>query len=127
MQAFVSGNAILGTEFPISLKGGLPTIIPGPLRLQCRQRDLETIRGVLSVLAVYRVIQIPGKIKLETITEPFNGQSSTLPDYEVKNCSSEIFNYKVDYTLKPIKLLTLGTAGPNHSVSMLGIFMDIIA
>jgi hypothetical protein len=125
VQAFVSGNAVLSSEFPISLKGGLPSIIPGPLRLLMRQRDLNTFRGVLSVLAVYRVIQIPGKLKLETITEPFKGQDRILPQYEVKNCSSEIFRRNI--LLKPIKLLRLGTAGPNHPVSMLGITLDIKA
>ncbi|USV40785.1 putative RNA-dependent RNA polymerase [Leptosphaeria biglobosa mitovirus 3] len=125
IQAFVSGNPVFCTEFPISLKGGLPSIIPGPLRLLMRQRDLNTFRGVLSVLAVYRVIQIPGKLKLETITEPFKGQDRILPQYEVKNCSSEIFRRNI--LLKPIKLLRLGTAGPNHPVSMLGISLDIKA
>jgi hypothetical protein len=126
VQAFVSGNPVLKTEFPISLKGGLPSIIPGPLRLSMRQRDLNVFRGVLSVLAVYRVIQIPGKLKLETITEPFKGQDRILPQYEVKNCSSEIFQRR-NILLKPIKLLRLGTAGPNHPVSMLGISLDIKA
>jgi hypothetical protein len=126
VQAFVSGNPVLITEFPISLKGGLPSIIPGPLRLLMRQRDLNTFRGVLSVLAVYRVIQIPGKLKLETITEPFKGQDRILPQYEVRSCSSEIFR-KRNILLKPIKLLRLGTAGPNHPVSMLGISLDIKA
>jgi hypothetical protein len=124
VQAFVSGNPVLSTDFPISLKGGLPSIIPGPLRLLMRQRDQDTLRGVLSVLAVYRVIQIPGKLKLETITESFKGQCSTLPKHEVRRCSSEIF--KRIY-LQPIKLLRLGTAGPNHPISMLGISLDIRA
>lgn len=129
VQSFVSGNPVFSTEFPISLKGGLPSIIPGPLRLLMRQRDLDTFRGVLSVLAVYRVIQIPGKLKLGSIYEPFKGHSTTLPQYEVNKCSSEIFKFrsKPEYTLKPIKLLRLGTAGPNHSVSMLGIPLDILA
>jgi hypothetical protein len=124
VQAFVSGNPVLSTDFPISLKGGLPSIIPGPLRLLMRQKDQNTLRGVLSVLAVYRVIQIPGKLKLETITESFKGQCSTLPKHEVRRCSSEIF--KRIY-LQPIKLLRLGTAGPNHPISMLGLSLDIRA
>ena len=115
----------MSTDFPISLKGGLPSIIPGPLRLLMRQRDLNTFRGVLSLLAVYRVIQIPGKLKLETITEPFKGQDRILPKYEVRSCSSEIFRKNI--LLHPIKLLRLGTAGPNHPVSMLGISLDIKA
>jgi hypothetical protein len=126
VQSYVSGKPLLFTEFPISLKGGLPSIIPGPLRLLMRQRDLNTFRGVLSVLAVYRIIQIPGKLKLETITEPFKGQDRILPQYEVRSCSSEIFP-KRNILLKPIKLLRLGTAGPNHPVSMLGISLDIKA
>lgn len=127
MHAYISGRPEFKSNFPISLKGGLPKIIPGSLRLLMRGKDLSVIRGVLSVLAVYRVISIPGKTTVETIIGSFEGQSSTLPSYEVICNCRELFNRKKDSILKPIRLLNLGTAGPNHSVSMLGIPMDILA
>jgi len=121
IQAFVSGNPILVTDLhPISLKGGLPKIIPGSLRSQMRMGDLEITRAVLSVFAVYRIIKIPGKLKLSTILDPFKGQSQTLPEYELRVASGELFGFN-KLRLQPIDYKLLGTAGPNSSVSMLGI------
>jgi len=126
VQAFISGNPVFISELPISIKGGLPTVIPGSLRSLLRSLDLNTCRAVLSVLAVYRIIKIPGKLKLSTITDPFKGQSTTLPQYEVWSGSGELFGFN-KLRLQPISLSFLGTAGPNHSVSMLGIWKDIWA
>jgi len=127
VQAYISGNVVLSTDKPISLKGGLPAIIPGTLRTLMRSRDLECFRGVLSVLAVYRVISIPGKAKIESILGPFEGQCPTLPSHEIRIGTTEIFSRKRDYTLKPVSLLFLGTAGPNHSPSIFGIWKDLKA
>jgi len=110
----------LKTNLPISLAAGLPTIIPGELRTSIRRHNLLDCRGVLSVLAVYRVINIPGKVKLSTITDPFKGLSDTLQDYEIRVASGELFGFN-KLRLQPIKLLLLGTAGPNHPRSMLGV------
>lgn len=44
----------------------------------------------------------------------------TLPKFEVRLAFRQLLPY-FKVTLKPIKLLHLGAAGPNHSVSMLGI------
>jgi len=126
VQAFVSGNPVLVTELPITIKGGLPGIIPGSIRSLVRDGDLSSTRAVLSVFAVYRIIKIPGKLKLSTITDPFKGQSMTLPKFEVRLAFRQLLPY-FKVTLKPIKLLHLGAAGPNHSVSMLGIWKDIWA
>lgn len=84
VQAYVSGNPIFVTNIPISLKGGLPSIIPGSIRSLLRYGELNIIRGVLSVFSVYRVIKIPGKIHLSSITDPFKGWSKTLDDHEVR-------------------------------------------
>lgn len=119
MQHFVSGNPVfVTTEMPISITKGVPTIIPGSLRLLIYQRDLRIIRGVLSLLSVYRVMKIPTKLKLETITSPFTGLSPQLPLYELSIVKQ--FLPPMD-GLKPIKLELLRTAGPNCKVSMLGI------
>jgi hypothetical protein len=70
---------------PIGLAGGLPTIIPGALRTLLRSKDPSTIGGVLSTLAVCRIMKMPCKLKLESITDPFKGVSDTLPKFEVIN------------------------------------------
>lgn len=122
MQAYISGNPILVTsQVPISLRAGLPTIIPGPLRSLIRSGDLITCRAILSVFAVYRVIKIPGTMKLETITDTFKGQEASGNIFEIKSSLRELIQPFGEFKLKPIKLILLGAAGPNHPVSMLGI------
>lgn len=79
-QHFLAGNPKYVTDvLPITIVDGLPGLIPGPLRLRMKAKDSVVIRGVLTVLQVYRVLTIPGKLKLETITDPFKGKSSSLP------------------------------------------------
>jgi len=127
VQHFVSGHPVFVTDvMPIGLAGGLPTIIPGTLRTLLRSRDPDTIRGVLSTLAVFRIMKMPCKLKLESITDPFTGLSDTLPKYEVINglaaLGLEIPRGRSKHLLtlsNPI--IYLLSAGPNHSISMMGI------
>lgn len=111
---------------PIGLAGGLPTLLPGTLRTLIRSRDLATIRGVLSTLAVFRIMKMPCKLKLETITDPFKGECDTLPAYEIIK-GLEALGISVPKGRDKLQLaltnpfIYLSTAGPNHPVSMLGI------
>lgn len=121
-QFYVSGNPKFVThELPIALQGGLPSIIPGALRSLIRKGDQKVIRGVLSMLQIYRVLVIPGKLKLETITDQFRGRSDPLPKFELREALAQLKPTIERRSFKPITLLTLGSAGPNHSTSMLGI------
>lgn len=117
LTAYISGNPVFTSEkLPVSIVGGLPRIIPGPLRTLIRSKDSITFRGVLSMFAVYRIIKIPGKAKLETITDSFTGLSESLPFYEIKGAMMELWSKSLD--LHPIKLLLLSTASPNSQISM---------
>lgn len=49
---------------------GLPRIIPKSMRKAIRSGDIWTVRVWLSYFGLYRVIEIPGKLKLQTITQP---------------------------------------------------------
>jgi len=112
---------------PIGLAGGLPLIIPGSLRLLLRAKDHKTIRGVLSTLAVYRIMKMPCVLKLETITDPFKGQCLTLPKHEIIDGLEALGISVPKYGQRPYHLtlsnplIYLLSAGPNDSVSMLGI------
>lgn len=50
--------------------GGIPRIIPKTMRAAIRSKDIWTVRVWLSLFGLYRVIDIPGKLKLHTITSP---------------------------------------------------------
>jgi hypothetical protein len=50
--------------------GGIPRVIPKTMRGAIRSKDIWTVRVWLSFFALYRVIEVPGKLKLHTITSP---------------------------------------------------------
>lgn len=76
----VSGNPEECSTTPrVATRRGLFLIIPGKLRLLIEKKDPSTITLVLSILTVYRIINVPGILKINTITDPFTGVSKTLP------------------------------------------------
>jgi len=50
--------------------GGIPRVIPKTMRTAVRSKDIWTVRIWLSLFGLYRVIDVPGKLKLHTITKP---------------------------------------------------------
>jgi hypothetical protein len=57
---------------------GLPSIIGTRDRRSLYVRDLKIIRLYLTFFSLYRIILIPGKLKLSTITDPFSGNRLAL-------------------------------------------------
>lgn len=51
-------------------KGGIPSLIPVYHRVAIRRGDISVLRFWLSLLGVYRLIEVKGKLSLETITAP---------------------------------------------------------
>lgn len=128
LQHYVGGDIVLASDkFVIGIVGGIPSIIPGTLRTLIRSGDQKTIRGVLSLLSVYRVLKIPGKLKIDYITGPFTGLSDTLPTNEIIKAINNLLpissRTKKKLHLKRINYLV--SAGPNHSISVLGIWKDL--
>jgi len=52
---------------------GLPAIIGTRDRRSLRSGNLRVMRMYTTLFSLYRVISIPGKLKLNTITDPFIG------------------------------------------------------
>jgi len=52
---------------------GLPRWLPVGVRSRIRSGDVSMIRYTLTLTNLFRVIEFTGKIKLETITDPFKG------------------------------------------------------
>jgi hypothetical protein len=59
-------------------KSGLPNVIGLKHRRAICSDAFGPIRLWLTLFSIYRVIKIPGKLKLETITASFTGNSSEL-------------------------------------------------
>lgn len=62
-------------------KAGLPRVIPALHRARLRGGDLWTVRLWQTLFGLYRVIEVPGKLKLKTITEPTSMQEWVLPEF----------------------------------------------
>lgn len=57
---------------------GLPAFIPLRERVELKRLTPSVVRWWLTILSVYRIISVPGKIKLETITAPYGGNKEFL-------------------------------------------------
>ena len=64
---------------------GIPRIIPPYHRELIRQGRPEIIRLYLTLFALYRIILIPAKVKLGSITDPFKGTNETIVDHWIPN------------------------------------------
>lgn len=53
---------------------GIPSILPVYLRSRLRSRNINDIRMILTIFNLYRVLPYPGRVKIETITDPFIGE-----------------------------------------------------
>jgi hypothetical protein len=69
-------------------KAGLPRMIPAIHRTRIRSGDQWTVRLWQSLLGLYRVIEIPGTLKLKTITE-----ESTMEEWVVPAFSQFVFGH----------------------------------
>lgn len=82
LQQSASGQRILATQelgAAVSrTRSGIPRIIPHLMRDQIRSGNIWTVRIWLTFLGLYRVIEIPGKLKLHTITAPATVQPEFL-------------------------------------------------
>jgi len=105
-------------------RDGLPKCIPHSIRTQVREGNAKIIQALLSLLTVYRVIPIKGKLKLSTIVKPFSGLSTTLQMQRLQY----VFSLFPKVILRKPKglddLLPLRTAGPNGKPSIMSAPLD---
>jgi hypothetical protein len=59
-------------------RGQLPRILPPVWRNYIRDGNKFYIRFALSIFALYRVLEFPGKLKISTITAPFKGDKNMI-------------------------------------------------
>lgn len=128
----VAGNPLpsheLGVEWVATVRG-FPRIIPGSLRLLVEAGDLRIARVILTIITYYRIIKIPGILKLSTITDPFKGISTTLPIYELKGVMDYISRHfsRGRCPVGRTHLIPSVSASPNYKRSVLGAPLDALA
>lgn len=83
LSRFLAGNPVktlreLEPDLPLPrlTKSGLPVIIGTRDRRSLHSKSHKVIRLYTNLFSLYRIILIPGKLKLETITDPFSGDKA---------------------------------------------------
>lgn len=110
---------------PRLTSSGLPKFIPSRDRRLILGGSVPVIRFYMTLFSVYRVISIPGKLKLETIV-----QGPTVSLDSITKVAEQLtmlirpsmFNVKSLY--REGRLLWLETASPSQKVSWMGLFSD---
>jgi len=82
LQQAVGGQRIPSTR-PLNAavsrtKTGLPRVIPALMRARIMNREARVVRIWLSLFNLYRVVEFPGKLKLQTITDPSTADNATV-------------------------------------------------
>jgi len=106
----------------------LPRIIPLADRRSIMSGNTFVIRYWSTLFSLYRVIRVPGKLKLGTIGEPYSGDEHMLSwGIEKIKAYAMIQSFRFDKTLlsKEFGLLPLETASPSNKVSWRGWFSDV--
>jgi len=136
-QKFIAGQpCTLSEGVSLSLINGLPRLIPGSLRSKIRGGDLVTVRAVLTVLTLYKILKCRPKLKINSITDPFSGLTKVLHPLAVKEVISWL--PRRSNPCKPWLPPMLGTkgyirtivsvnAGPNHKKAFMSLPYDALA
>jgi len=108
---------------------GCPSIINRQDRQLMRQGNISIIRFWHSLFSIYRVLSIPGKLKLETITAPFTGSVKFLEDVKsvslINNWPKHLFRIASEQNLSPTTFHFSGKASPSAVNSSQGLLNDI--
>jgi len=114
--------------FPYLSTCGLPRFIPiRDRRLMLVNGSASVIRWWLTLYAVYRVINIPGKLKLSTITDPMTVRMDEVLEVAAK--ITKIINpsmFDTQTLLYQARFLFLESASAGSKISWMGLITDII-
>jgi len=124
LQKFIAGQPCsVSIGLSVSLINSLPRLIPGPLRKLIRSGDQVTIRAVLTILTLYKIMDCRPNLKLNSITDPFTGVTSVLHPIKVRHVMSLLPKGK-RCDVRPVVSVN---AGPNARKSFLGLPLDALA
>jgi hypothetical protein len=108
---------------------GCPAIINRQDRLLMAQGNVHVIRFWHSLFSLYRVLSIPGKLKLETISAPFTGDEKVLESIcttaKTWPWSKKIKDVLDRSNLAPTTFHFSGKASPSNVNSSQGLLVDI--
>jgi len=118
-QHFVAGTPVTRSDgVPVGIVNGLPRIVPGVLRSNIRGGHHTTQRVVLTLFSLYRIIKVPGKLKLETIVSGPSGVETLPTTLVTLGTLSFLKLVPKPSSLGKISLRYSGSAGPSTPHSM---------
>lgn len=125
----------LNADLPLPrLNNGVPRYITVADRVMIRKGDVRFIRFHLGLLNLYRVLEAPGVLKINTITDPFSGSQEFLDRLLERVKSGKFlffdqlpgFNNIIKLSLSPTKFVLSRSASPSNKMSAEGIITDIM-
>jgi len=123
-QKFIAGQPCVVSEgLSLSIVNSLPHLIPGLLRMKIRSGDQVTIRAVLTVLTLYKILKCRPKLKINSITDPFTGITSTLNPLVLK----KVIPLLPKVARRDVRSLVSVSAGPNARKAFMGLPFDALA
>jgi hypothetical protein len=142
LQQQISGRKLrslraIEPDLPLPrLINGLPAIINRHDRFLINSGNYKIIKLWFSIFNIYRVLEAPRKLKLETITDKFMGNEDSVISliYEVHNLIGFHFNKNSswfhDLKLENLAATTLVKSlagGPNTKIAFQGVLLDALA
>lgn len=105
--------------FPRLSRSNLPKIIPLSDRRSIMSGCPSIIRWWLTLFSLYRVIKIPGQLKLSTITDPYQGDKTFLSELcnILPGFSQRVLKDLIKGDIVPGRTLYLEKASPSSSSS----------
>jgi len=115
--------------FPGLARCGLPKIIGTRDRLSIIKGSPSIIRWWLTIFSIYRIIRIPGKLKLSTITDPYSGDPEFLVTAinGIKSLTLNLLSVHRNSLKSSNRLLFSEKASPSSPTSWTGILFDALS
>jgi len=113
---------------PRLTRSSLPRFIPLADRRSILSGNAPITRYWMTLFSLYKIIKVPGILKLGTITEPSSADEKFLSrgaEYLKFLALRHSFRFDRRILSKDFGLLLLQTASPSYKVSWLGIFRDV--
>lgn len=117
-------------SFPRLSTSGLPRYIPLRDRRAIMNKSVSVIRFWLTLYSVYRIIRIPGKLKIETITGGLTVDASNI-ERVAFDLRTIVLRFKSKFNVSIARsdpsILLLESSSPTRTISWLGVLSDPFA
>jgi len=138
LQRFIGGSPLSSLReiepdlpLPRLASCGLPSFIPLRERNELKRLTPSVVRWWLTMFSIYRIISIPGKLKLETITAPYGGSEDYLLQMSAwlfENSKQLASLFVKDFTPKAsLGLEHIQKSSPSSTVSWKGFLSDALS